>query len=221
MSLISSLQSELLLMIRFGFITVIIALLIFGVIWKLFSFNKEDKIGYIVYNVINIIVSCFILGFILSMPGAYNRITEPYYTQLEKIMIQEFKKHNYNPDKIPLTELKEYINLKNSIKKSIYQAAPIAKETISSKAADLIPGISILEDFDKEMKEQNSISTTELIAYFKNSVKDELFSFIPYLAFILLLDLVGVIFFTWLTIHNEEKEKIKSDKALENNKILL
>ena len=218
MSLISSLQSELLLMIRSGIITVIIALLIFGVIWNLFNFNKENKIGYIVYNVINITVSCFIVGFILSMPGAYSRITEPYYTQLEKIMIQEFKKHNYNPDKIPLTELKEYINLKSSIKKSIYQAAPVAKAEISSQAADLIPGISILEDFDKEMKEKNSISTTELVAYLKNSVKDELFSFIPYLTFILLFELVALLFFTWLTIRNEEKEKIKSEKALENNK---
>ena len=221
MSLISSLQSELLLMIRSGFITVIIALLIFGVIWNLFNFNKEDKIGYIVYNVINIVVSCFIVGFILSMPGAYSRITEPYYTQLEKIMIQEFKKHNYNPDKIPLTELREFINLKNSIKKSIYQAAPIAKEEISSHADDLIPGISILKNFDKEMKEKNSISTTELVEYLKNSVKDELFSFIPYLTFILLFELVALLFFTWLTIRNEEKEKIKSEKALENNKIRL
>ena len=221
MSVISNLQSELIWMVGSGFIAVIIGLIIFGVIWRLFSFNKEGKIGYIVYNGLNIIVSCFIIGFILSMPGAYNRITTPYYSQLEKIMIHELKKHNYNPHSIPLAELNQYAVLKKSVAKSIYKAAPFAKKELSETAADLIPGISILENFEKEFKGEERISVRQLIDFTKNSVKDELFAFIPYLTFFLALELVGLLFFTWLTIRNEEKQQIESEKALEDNRIIL
>lgn len=221
MSLIDSLKSEIITMVGSGFIAAFIGLCIFGVIWKLLSFNKEGKSGYIFYNEINICISCFIIGFVLSMPGMYNRITEPYYSQLENIMIYELKKNNYNPDSIPLNEFNQLVILKKSIVKSIYKAAPFAKKELSETAADLIPEISILEDFEKKFKGKESLSVTELIDFLKNSVKDELFSFIPYLTFFLILELVGLFFLTWLTIRNEEKKQVESEKALADNRILL
>lgn len=221
MELIRRLGEEFWLLCATGFISSVLAIGLFIILWKMLKLKGRDHIGFLVINLSSFIINGFIFGFLLGISPAFDRTTEPAFASIETSIKAELEKQNIDSKAISLNEFKEIILLKQEGEQSLEEVMPIKNNALNESILGLIPGYHVVEQVELMVNSKETITLSELMALVKKFAKKRLLFFVPWLQLAILFETTLLYIMTWYVNYSEKKEKIQKEEALKQGKILL